>query len=351
MFIIAFLQVTSFVTDNAANVSKMRQELEQDENVNLIAYGCSAHIFNLLAHDLTDKDKKLSSAKEQVMKIIKYFRNHQMPCAIYKELGGSALILPSEVRWNTMADSLESYLQNWPILCKVCEENREIIDKEIIKLIQKFDLKKNAEDLLKRLKETAVATDKAQQDTCGLSDVVSIWKNLEKEFETFKNNDVMGLVKERMNMALTPAHYLAFILDPRKKRNELNAGILNNDFQSHCILRYLLDETEIAMEFASKRCTNGMPQILSFKAQVEPFSRYLFSEDVLDKTHPLIWWKSIDSLAPQLLDLVTMLFSAVASSAGVERIFSTFGLVQSDIRNRLGTEKAGKLTFIYKMLN
>ena len=45
------------------------------------------------------------------------------------------------------------------------------------------------------------------------------------------------------------------------------------------------------------------------------------------------------------------LMSAVSSSAGVERVFSTFGLVHSKIRNRLGTEKAGKLVFIFKLLN
>jgi len=45
------------------------------------------------------------------------------------------------------------------------------------------------------------------------------------------------------------------------------------------------------------------------------------------------------------------LLCAVGSSAGVERIFSTFGLVHSKLRNRLGVEKAGKLVFIYKLLN
>lgn len=49
--------VRSFVTDNAANMAKMREELAQidavDNNMcDIITYGCSAHILNLLAHDL-----------------------------------------------------------------------------------------------------------------------------------------------------------------------------------------------------------------------------------------------------------------------------------------------------------
>ena len=42
---------------------------------------------------------------------------------------------------------------------------------------------------------------------------------------------------------------------------------------------------------------------------------------------------------------------AKGSSAGVERIFSTFGLVQSKLRNRLGNEKAGKLVYLIKQFN
>jgi len=45
------------------------------------------------------------------------------------------------------------------------------------------------------------------------------------------------------------------------------------------------------------------------------------------------------------------LYVASPASADVERIFSTFGLVHSQIRNRLRTEKAAKPVFIYKMLN
>jgi len=41
----------------------------------------------------------------------------------------------------------------------------------------------------------------------------------------------------------------------------------------------------------------------------------------------------------------------VASSASIERVFSSFGLFHSKLRNRLGVEKAGKLVFIHKILN
>ena len=48
--------------------------------------------------------------------------------------------------------------------------------------------------------------------------------------------------------------------------------------------------------------------------------------------------------------LMLQLHSASASSASIERIFSSFGLIHNKVRNRLGVEKATKLVFCYRML-
>jgi len=49
--------------------------------------------------------------------------------------------------------------------------------------------------------------------------------------------------------------------------------------------------------------------------------------------------------------LITQLHTAIASFAGIERLFSAFGLVHIKLQNRLGTEKASKLVTILKALN
>lgn len=41
----------------------------------------------------------------------------------------------------------------------------------------------------------------------------------------------------------------------------------------------------------------------------------------------------------------------VHKTAGIERLFSSFGLVHSKLRNKLGTEKAAKLVAIMRALN
>ena len=50
------------------------------------------------------------------------------------------------------------------------------------------------------------------------------------------------------------------------------------------------------------------------------------------------------------IQLIKCLLCSVASSSDVERTFSTFGLVHSKLRNRLGVAKPAKLVFIYRVL-
>ena len=83
-------RVCSFVTDNAANVARMRQDLELREDVDVITYGCSAHLLNLLAKDL-----EIANIKEQVVQVVKYFHNNHFACAAFKSAGGQHLIMPS----------------------------------------------------------------------------------------------------------------------------------------------------------------------------------------------------------------------------------------------------------------
>ena len=90
---------------------------------------------------------------------------------------------------------------------------------------------------------------------------------------------------------------------------------------------------------------------MKFAAKNEPFKPDFFTKDVLNRLNPLEWWDYFASTLTVDASIMKLLFTAVASSAGVERIFSVAGLVQSDIRNRLGNEKAAKLVAIYKHLN
>ena len=100
-------KIRSFVTDNANNMDKMRRELEEEDE-NLIPYGCLSHVLNLLGQDLTP-----APIMKHTVEINRFFRNHHAPSAWMKgQLGSTCPQLPSEPHWKGQLICLDSYLTN-----------------------------------------------------------------------------------------------------------------------------------------------------------------------------------------------------------------------------------------------
>ena len=132
-------KVVGSVTDNTGNVANLRRNLSMEENYKDVhMFGCGAHVLNLLAKDFKNK-----TICEKVMSIAKYFRNRHQPAAWLKEKLCKKLILPSEVRWNTIHDCLAVYLELWPCLMQIVEEYRNSFPNDIYNLITNMGLKRS----------------------------------------------------------------------------------------------------------------------------------------------------------------------------------------------------------------
>lgn len=324
-------KVRSFVTDNAANMAKMREELAKGDIEDVITYGCSAHLLNLLAHDL-----EIAGIKEHIKQIVKYFKNTHFAAAKYKQAGGTALVLPTDVRWNSLADCIESYLNNWHIIAKVCSENRSAINSNIGVKVNDVNLKQNAQDYMKTLKAVSVSLDKVQRDDCTIGEAVEVWLDLQDFLKCNRPNPgELAHFTKWYTTAMTNAHFLANIMDPRFQGERINE-----------------EEYDAAMEYAAVYHPDTMPDFIKLKAKCSPFKAYLFNPETLVNIKPIVWWMALEkSIHPATLSLAQQLHSAVASSAGIERLFSTFGFVHSKVRNRLGTEKSAKLVSVFRALN
>jgi len=68
--------------------------------------------------------------------------------------GGKTLVMPQDVRWNTLADTIQCYLDNWHLLYKICDENR---CGTIFAKIKDIETKSIAEEYLINLKKIAVS--------------------------------------------------------------------------------------------------------------------------------------------------------------------------------------------------
>lgn len=112
-------------------------------------------------------------------------------------------------------------------------------------------------------------------------------------------------------------------------------------------------EVDAALQFVENYHPECMPDIIKYKAKTFPFKEFMFHPTSLTGVSPpLVLWKSLErNISVKTMALVSQLHTAISSSAGIERLFSSFGIVHTKLRNRLGVDKAGKLATVFKSLN
>lgn len=237
-----------------------------------------------------------------------------------------------------MTDAIKSFLENRGNLVQLCQDHKDDIDPDIIKIINDINIVMNAKHMLSYLKPIAVALDRAQRDKTTIAVAVEIWHKLELDLKE-QPLEVKKHFYRRRDMALDPPHYLANMLDHRFFGKRLN---------NH--------QREQAYTYLNKINSDFIPFVMALLAESAPFPKYVFGSK-FKNTQPMVWWKGIiidDASWPNkqgFLSLCEQLLSAIAATASLERTFSSFGMIQSKLRNRLGNEKAGKLTFLFKYKN
>ncbi|KAG5876838.1 hypothetical protein JTB14_014167 [Gonioctena quinquepunctata] len=127
-----------------------------------------------------------------------------------------------EVRWNSSCDSLGAYLKNWHTLVKICEEHRNNID-DTNKLVSHIGIKRNAEDLMARLKPISCALDLIQKENCTIARSVVIWKKLINDLnEGLHDSTAKKKVISRYTQAVHRYHFIAHMLSPTNMKENIS---------------------------------------------------------------------------------------------------------------------------------
>lgn len=315
-------KVTSLVFNSEVNMNEIREVLTKHPDIegkNILTYRCSSHMLNLLSKDL-----QIPDITEHLKTIIKYFKNNHFTKGKYKIADEETINVPLEMKCNKLADKLESYIENWHIIANVCNENRSAMDSVIFNKVNNINLKNYAENHLDRLKKISVAFVKSQRNTCTIGEITEIWLDLINQFKNEEDEVKIKIIK-RFEMATTPAHYLANIFDPR--------------FEGKKLERSQLDK---ALEYVKTYHPEVITDFIEYQAHVGPFKELLFTiaNNGNRNIKPIVWWKALEKskhnqINEQMFILNKQLHSAIASSSGNERLFSTFGFVRNKVRNRL----------------
>ena len=95
----------------------------------------------------------------------------------------------------------------------------------MVRKVTDTNLKRNAEDMLKITKNIVVALDRLQSDSCNIGDATEVWKEVQDSLVTQLkgDNQLKKKIDKRVSEALTPVHYLAYMLHPSYQGEKLSA--------------------------------------------------------------------------------------------------------------------------------
>lgn len=144
-----------------------------------------------------------------------------------------------------------------------------------------------------------------------------------------------SLWKARFERQITDIHRIAYHLDPANYAEEVSP-------EDAAAIRRILDQY---LDGNPEEKAEDRNHFLDFKQQTNTFS--IANEVWLDMNNPSSFWSCAKIQTPRLGGLATRIFNTAANSVPSERAFSAMNFIHSRIRNRLKTDRADMLLFIY----
>ena len=247
--------------------------------------------------------------------------------------------MPCETRWCSHRDVFEyfvmqsgvcgnTHLAHWAKLCQLARANLPPGD-NTRRLAENPGILKNCEDLLRVF--VAKALNSMQRNTTTLGEAVELWVGLLEKVP--KDAGGREIVVQRGKQAMEcPFFLLANVLDPRFSGAHLSPTQL-----------------DLARQFAEEEDPEVALALNLYLARSPPFREAMFHP----KADPIAFWHAgqLSGFPQELCSLALRLCGCVASTAPLERSFSTMSHIYGQKRNKLGAEKAGKLTFLFRSLN
>lgn len=321
-------------SDNERKMIAMRNNLKSN-HPELLTYGCSSHMLNLCAKDITPPN-----IMKHIIEVQKYFRNKHNAHGWLKNKDGMMPQLPNDTRWNSQKECLKTFLKNYHKYVEIKLEHIEDFDKEIGNYLMNVGLYSEALNLCEQLEVISKGLDALQDDKATLSTAVEVWLDI---LENPSLSSYLPMLEKRFSENMEPFHFLANMTDPKYFGKRLTS-----------------EQEEMAEQWLADMYPNFLPYVLKLKLKDSDFfSATIFSNSVIENFSAKQWWHLIKSKsikksiinvpeAEEFCDFFIKLHSCPPSNASIERIFSTYSFVWSKVRNRLGNDKAEKLVKIYR---
>lgn len=220
----------------------------------------------------------------------------------------------------------------WPHLAAIARAPGQLKPGDPVRrYLENAGISRSCDHLVELMDPIVHALNLMQEKKRTIGEAVEIW--IEMLGRIPKSNTALRAVVQRSKQALEcPFFLLANVLDPRWAGESLSPTQL-----------------DLVRKFAEEEGPSIANALNLYMSKSPPFRPTMFNK----LADPIAFWQAGAKAGfPQdLCSLGIRLCSCLASTATLERNFSTMGHVFGRKRTRLGIEKAGKLTFLYRALN
>ena len=263
----------------------------------------------------------------------KFFQDHQKPQAKLKVYGGKTPQLGGTTRWTARRENFQTFIYNHPFYVRIRDEDPALFPAALKKILDDRQVLKGAEHMLEQLDLVVHGLNIMQSDSSHLGDCMNTWIMLSSNSDL--TEDLREEIRKRMEKTITPFHILAKIV-----MNKAGAELPS-------------DQKDKAMDYIEEIDDRLPGMLAAFEMEdITIFPPQAFKASIRNVLEPVKYWKYVSNntqLEPLKVfcDLAVRVLSCPPSSAGLERAFSSFGLVHSKLRNRLGNERVMKLVRTY----
>lgn len=345
-------KVLLVITDNASNMIRCGKILEEKYR-NVKWTGCLAHTLNLLIGDIA-KNQSVEKLLSDAASIVKCIQSSHILTADFNATSklkniNKSLQLPVKTRWGSQLNCIQSLLD-----CKIVLQNMALNSGGLDKyknLLLNEDFWHEIDILKSYFTPIVKWITRLEGDYGSLHFVHGAFKELGELIHNQSGADFFGegfhndlklKFQNRKATALKPIHYAATLLNPQNRGATLSAdeSLDGWEFIIHIAETQSLAIDDLMKAVSDYKCGEGL-------------WRKPFVWESTNKLSPLDWWKLLYDNT-DLGALAIKILTAPATSASVERSFSTFSNIHTKKRNKLNTERAGKICLIshnWKIMN
>lgn len=311
------VNIYAVVSDNASSMMRMGRL------VNIWHTTCHSHSANLLL-------KTLVSTKfaESLNKLLREFKSSRGEREL-KKRHGTRIMLACETRWCTYRDTFRCCLKNLDIMRDLVKEGIVVPKKANRELLEDCSLSAQLLDAIILFDPVCQLVNTCQAASRNIADAAELWLTLNIPVVDDKVDEVLDKRLDKVLQSIT-----------------LTANFLHPVYQGKQFAHLESFNSKVEL-FLQEELTHQYPQELhgldEYKKKSGIFE-VVFKKNIQS---PKVFWCMIEDYYPALSNLAQRLLSIPSSSAQIERLFSNWAYIHSEIRNRLSVDRSMKLVAIY----